>query len=632
MLALYVRRSLPPLLSAVLALSLSAALTACDGEPEEPPPPAAASPAATPTPTPEATPSPTAAATPSPTPPATPSPTPTATPSPTPTPTGTPSPTATATPSPTPTATPAPTPTATPAPLITAEDLGIREVDTAEALAAAGLTHVRYPAGEEAPWDPGLFLLDVESGEVESWVRSLAALSEEERYEARRASDDLDVSPSNRFVSWAGHGMLYDRHTGRTYELDSSAVEFDRWWGTGPGERLLFRLASSGAFVAMDADLRPVARLDLPPGERFTSPDGGYILIRECVECEPGDRFHLVNLEDEANPEVHSWVLPWRTSTYKSGDVPYRIELRDDLVAFIADTGDATCRVVRYDLRGTLLSDRTIPRACYAPGSLGTFLSPLNSLHRISPDGRLLASATSSGTPVASVFNAATGEEILRALGVHLPWSESEPTNLWLADGSGIVVGTHRGPYVATLGGGWERAPGRPAPDDPDRFFSYYPLQALDQAGAVAASFSFGEPSAPIPDPSDGAVLILDDVAGWGAIGDTLRVRTTFLHILHGLSRAEPPTFSPVIELPPLEDRALVEVVVDTCLNLREDYSLDAPVLACLPDGTVAEAVSYVSGGWTYDPWFHLRTDDGLEGWASAEYLRWHSDGVRLGE
>ena len=153
-------------------------------------------------------------------------------------------PTATATPSPTPTATPAPTPTATPAPLITAEDLGIREVDTAEALAAAGLTHVRYPAGEEAPWDPGLFLLDVESGEVESWVRSLAALSEEERYEARRASDDLDVSPSNRFVSWAGHGMLYDRHTGRTYELDSSAVEFDRWWGTGPGERLLFRLAA----------------------------------------------------------------------------------------------------------------------------------------------------------------------------------------------------------------------------------------------------------------------------------------------------------------------------------------------------------------------------------------------------
>ena len=26
----------------------------------------------------------------------------------------------------------------------------------------------------------------------------------------------------------------------------------------------------------------------------------------------------------------------------------------------------------------------------------------------------------------------------------------------------------------------------------------------------------------------------------------------------------------------------------------------------------------------------HLRTDDGREGWASADYLRWHSDGVWL--
>ncbi len=468
MLVRHARRSMSVLLAAGLALLLSAGLTACTGEPEErPPAPATATPSPAAAGTPSPTASPTARPTPSPTPPQTPSPTPTATPLPTPT----ASPTPVAAPSPTPTATPSPTPTATPAPLITAEDLGIREVDTAEALAAAGLTHARYAAGEEVPWDPGLFLLDVGSGEVEGWVRSLAALSEEERGTARRASDDIAVSPSNRF-----------------------------------------RLASSGAFVAMDAGMQPVARFTLPPGERFTSPNGGYILVRECVGCEPGDRFHLVNLEDEANPEVHSWVLPWKTRRYKSGDLPYRIELLDDLVAFIADTGDATCRVVRYDLRGTLLSDHTIPRGCYAPGSLGTFLSPLHSLHRISPDGRLLATATSSGTPVARVFNAATGEEIMRVLGVYLPWSEREPTAVWLADGSGVVVRTHRGQYVVTLDGAWERAPGRPAPDDPDRFFSYYPLQVLNQAGAVTASFSLGGPSAPIPDPSYEAFLILDEL------------------------------------------------------------------------------------------------------------------------
>ena len=85
------------------------------------------------------------------------------------------------------------------------------------------------------------------------------------------------------------------------------------------------------------------------------------------------------------------------------------------------------------------------------------------------------------------------------------------------------------------------------------------------------------------------------------------------------------------IERPPFDDRQLVEVVVDTCLNLRADPSLDAEILACLPNGTVAEVPE--AGNYAdWSRWMHIRTDDGLEGWASAEYLRWHSDGVRLDE
>ena len=465
------RRSLPLLIAAALALSL----TACTSEPGDGPPTPVA---ATPSPTLVPSPSPAPTATPTPTPTVTPSPAPT--PAPTATPAGTPSPTPTPTPTamptPAPTATPSPTPTATPAPLITAEDLGIREVDTAEALAAAGLTHVRYAAGEEVPWDPGLFLLDVESGGVEAWVRSLALLPEEERGTAWNVSDDIAVSPSNRFVSWAGQAVLNDRQTGRTYAWDRNRIEFDRWWGTGPSERLLFRLASSGAFVAMDAELQPVARFTLPNGERFTSPNGGYILVRECVGCEPGDRFHLVNLEDEASPQVHSWVLPWKTVRYRDrlrGDIPYRIELLDDLVAFVADTGDATCRVVRYDLKGTILSDRTVASWCHSPDSPARVRSFLYTLHRISPDGRLLAATTSLGMPIASVFDAATGDEIVRIKGVYLPWLDREPSNVWLADSSGIVVGTYLGPRIATTDGAWRRAPGRPAPDDPDLFLAY---------------------------------------------------------------------------------------------------------------------------------------------------------------
>ena len=623
------RRSLPLLIAAALALLLSAGLTACTGERAEAPPPPAV---ATPSPAPTATATPTASATPAPSPTASPAPTAPATPSPTPTPT--------ATPSPTPTATPSrhshrgalatPTPTATPAPLITAEDLGIREVDTAEALAAAGLTHVRYAAGEEAPWDPGLFLLDVATGEVDAWARSLAALSEEERTAASRASDDLAVSPSNRFVSWADHGVLYDRHTGRTYALDRSRLEFDRWWGTGPGERLLFRLATSGAFVAMDAELRPVARLELPAGSRYTSPDGGYILIRECVECEPGDRFHLVNLDDEANPEVHSWVLPWKTVRYrKTGEPLYRIDRLDDLVALVADAGSGSCRVVRYGLSGALLSDSTIPCLSPWPGLLP----------RISPDGRMLAATTSSvfaDDRISSIFDAATGEEILRVKSVYsFGLTEfgiyGDASGVWLADSSGIMVYTPRGPRIATIEGAWEQASGWPSRDDPGRFFSLYPPQVTNRAGDVLTSISFGDPSAPIPDPEYEAFLVREERAGWGATGGTLRVRTTFFHTQEGLNAYPPLPLAPVIEQPPFEDRLLVEVVVDTCLNLREERALDASILACLPNGAVAETDDYYSWNWP-NGWFHLRTDDGLKGWASAEYLRWHSDGVRIEE
>ena len=220
------RRSLSVLLATALALSLTACTSERDAAPpapvaataaatSAPEPTPSPTPVSTPTPVPTVTPPP--AATPSPTPTATPSatqtpsPTPTATPSPSPTPP--PTPTATPSPTPTPAATPSPTPTATPAPLITAEDLGIREVDTAEALAAAGLTHVRYPAGEEAPWEAGLFLLDVESGEVEGWVVSEGDSVDEEGTAVGTVSVGIRLSPGNRFLVLPG-GALHDRMTG----------------------------------------------------------------------------------------------------------------------------------------------------------------------------------------------------------------------------------------------------------------------------------------------------------------------------------------------------------------------------------------------------------------------------------
>ena len=645
--------------SALVALLIAAIAAGCE---DGPTPPAAGTPTVEATPgavstataPPAAASTPTATPTPTPTPSPPPSPTPTATLTPSPTPIAIPSPSPTATPSPTPTATPEATPTSTPTPLLTAADLGIREVDVTEVLAGAGLTHVRYAAGEEVPWDPGLFLLDVESGAVEGWVYSLSSLSAEQPVRFCLV-DALTVSPGSRFVQWDDDSCtdyvqaddtvaLYDRQTARMYTWDGynvhghRAFRFERWWGSGDSERLLFWVSSLDAYVMLDGDLQPVVQFETPPGEHFSNPTGGYILVREY---ESSTAFHLVNFADETNPELHTWVLPWEPLSDREGGSWYRIELLDNLVAFVGGS-DSACHVTRYDLGGVLLSDRIIPCG-----------SGWRWSESVSPDGRLIAIPTFSGSVasgygpqpagmVLSIFDAVTGAEVMRLLGVHPSWIGSEfdtRGEVWLADSSGIIVDTSYGRWVAGLDGAWRPAPGWASPDDPDLFFDHRRwtprsnFVAINSEGVEQASLSFGPTSAAIPNPHGGA-LILRERPGWGARSDTVRVWTSYFHVFHGDDYYPlPPPLRPVIEGPPFEDR-VVEVVVGTCLNLRQDASHDAPILTCLAHGTTAETDDFWRE-WSSDgpsSWMHIRTEDGVEGWAHADYLRWHSDGVRLEE
>ena len=145
----------------------------------------------------------------------------------------------------------------------------------------------------------------------------------------------------------------------------------------------------------------------------------------------------------------------------------------------------------------------------------------------------------------------------------------------------------------------------------------------------MLASLSFGRPSPPLPFLPGEWPLLLERRYDWGATSGTLRVRTTIRRQEFGVGSGRPP-LEPVIERPPFDDRSLVEVVVDTCHDVHENPRYDAPIVACLPNGTIAEVDDFARS-FTRN-WFHIRTDDGLEGWASAEYLRWHSDGVRLEE
>ena len=600
---------LPAALVVLVLVAGAAILSGCDGDPS---PPAA-------TPTVEATPAAAAPTAPAPTPTDTPSPTPTA--EATPTVTTTPSPTPAS--SRTPTATPSPTPTATPAPLVTAEDLGIREVDTAEALAAAGLTHARYEAGEEVPWELGVYLLEVGSGAIEGWTCP----------GQRHQCSGLYLSPSNRFLSFADY--LHDRQTERTYadvRTVGMAPQHEGGlgdlvgWGAGGNERLLVALEGQGLprYVVLDDSLQPVAQREAIAGGYYSSQRGRYQATRD------GQNVRLADLEAGIDPtavEIVERPLP--------GDIrwPQIFELVDlhagsDAVVLTVPGDADSSRVIRYGWDGELLSDVTLRRLPRYGGRLNT-----------SPNGNLVAGETFEPTTAAgpygeplgmaiSVFDAATGEEILRIPGATTPqfsridWRVEDGV-LWLSDSSGVVVGTTRGDRLVTLKGHWESVVGWPAPDNTSVFAAG--TTVTDREGRVVATLRTGPTARPFPE------SVLLNFVGWGDHSREMRIELYTVDIARDWPGWSAPPLTPVIDSPPFEDRLRAEVVVDTCLNLREEPSREAAIVTCLPSGAVVETDDYDIWKWP-DSWMHLRTDDGLEGWAHADYLRWHSDGVRLEE
>ena len=208
-------------------------------------------------------------------------------------------------------------------------------------------------------------------------------------------------------------------------------------------------------------------------------------------------------------------------------------------------------------------------------------------------------------------------------------------------------MSTSRGTRIVTLDGQWaSEAPrpasvsAKPAPaiadptpvqKQPDYRISDKGRRVTvrDHEGNTLASLAFAEPES-----SDGRYWGAYGFSGsWGATRDEVRVWVSIYppgRCGCGGDYVGPSPLAPVIESPPFEDRLQVEVVVDTCLRLRDEPSLRAAVVDCLPNGVILDTDGYTVDYYHYVPWMHVRTADGLEGWASADYLQWASDGVPL--
>ena len=340
--------------------------------------------------------------------------------------------------------------------LVSREDLGIREVDTAEALAAAGLRYVRCAAGEIVSQEVGLYLLDVQTGAVEGWVLASVEAAAADSMDGF-VSAGVSLSPGNRFLSF--DRFQHDRVTDRTFEWDAPPL---RRWGSDSERRLLFRLADEGGdrFVITDGTLQPVAQFAIPDGQegqlQWLNFEYRSLVVRGR-ERDGGlhSSLHFFDFSEEAvgtfEPAA-TQVLPgdakaWSEGLYRLASLGPSIE--------VAIAGPDSCHVMHYGWDGATLLDVSVP------------VVPLYGGRdcRISPDGHWMTAVTGMGATgtargarlmAVSILDTTTGDEVYRVKGVDGP-------GRWLPDSSGVSMSTSRGTRFVTLDGQWASEAPRPA-------------------------------------------------------------------------------------------------------------------------------------------------------------------------
>ena len=409
----------------------------------------------------------------------------------------------------------------------------------------------------------------------------------------------VSLSPGNRFLSF--DRFEHDRVTGQTFEWDAPPL---RSWGSLDDRRLLFRLADEGGdrFVITDGTLQPVAQFTIPDGQEGQLQWLNFKYRSLVVRGQERDGglhsyLHFFDFNEEAigtfEPSA-TQVLPgnakaWSEGRYRLASLGPSIEL--------AIAGPDSCHVMHFGWDGATLLDVSVPVVPQSTAERDC---------RISPDGRWMTAVTAMAAaggasrvgahPVAiavSILDTTTGDEVYRVKGVEGPgW--------WLDDSSGVSMSTSRGTRIVTLDGQWATEAPRPASvsakpapaiadptpvqKQPDYRISDKGRRVTvrDHEGNTLASLAFAEPES-----SDGRYWGAYGFSGsWGATRDEVRVWVSIYppgRCGCGGDYVGPSPLAPVIESPPFEDRLQVEVVVDTCLRLRQDPSLRAAVLDLPP-------------------------------------------------
>ena len=526
--------------------------------------------------------------------------------------------------------------------------------------APAAFARLSYAPGQAIDAKHGVFFMDTNTGAVEGWRLSDAAILAD-------GDDPADccyfatVSDDNRFIAvrTSKTSWLLDRKSGKAISWEPGRMAFV----SSSPHYLLFERAANpgfdpnpefdGRYTIVDENFAPVSAFKLERGGRglprvLFSPDERTLIIPagnkswsdytglQQVDVATGAVRSLANLP--AVPPGYSPGPPKFLGLEKTDEFAVTIRYGPQFDAPKSAAGDLPnlTLVRRYSWSGTLLAEFELP-------TTGVSLSPDGKLLAYEQMQRSVTSEADSPTEYWSnvvVADGRTGSVLLRVRSASLYYGDGLGDARWLADSSAIPVAVRPRSSRAADVPHWRNVSfsllvpneGRvqaldlaenallapiPAPDRPGLFaVGHTGVLELGSGRQVAAKVS-GE-------------IWFGHVPPWGKT--SAEIRFALPHGGHG--GGGPGTFlSPRIEYPPFDDRFAFRVTgTGSCLNLRSLPSGSASTSGCLPDGSGVALSDPPPGlpygklaAWFADEtlWIHIRIASGEEGWVSSEYLRW---------
>ena len=451
-----------------------------------------------------------------------------------------------------------------------------------------------HQAGEMLSEDTGIAFMDTASGAIELW--SLVDPVDAQEWPQLSPSSDGQLLVLHRGTAPVRHYVI-QRATGAAYELKGgwapdSSIGFGDvigvWNGADYASLALLDVAH-GTTISTG-----LTRDFLSNSSRVSSPDGTQFVIGDGAE------FYLVSAKTGASKLVTAGLYNYRVSPLPHG-------------RGFAVGPEGPGESLNFDWNGNPLS---------SGNAFG--LSPDGSLRAIpgSPGG--IASFGMGAFPVVdtiTIVDAVSGSPRARFLGASF--------HGWAADSYTVMAGADKGgTRILTIDG---------------QEIARVPFPGLVQGGTqfspVDASIAITNRA--IVDFRTGRKLELvvgDGISTsgrWNADGTEVAF---WIYPTPGKDGGVAVQLLPLkFEKAPFPADAALEVVVDDCLNLREDPGLQAPVITCLAPGTrltfepillttnPKEPPREFIGQRSEDSsiWLHVRTGNGTSGWVDATYVSW---------